>query len=176
MLKSFFFYSIILLTLIESCTINFKNPTNKNRDFPDLVLGDFKYISADINGRKEWELRASEAKMHNTKNEIYLYNMAMTFFNPNNSVKSFLSANSGYVNKENANVYAEGKVKILSENQAMLEANKVYWDNKKKIFYTDPEDLVTLRRGNTIITGYKMVADAELKEVVMERGKANIKK
>ncbi len=167
---------LIFPLLLFSCAINFKNPTNKNRDFPDFVLGDFKYVSADLTGKKEWELRASEAKMYNTKNEIYLYNLAMTFFNPNGTVKSFLAANAGYVNKDNANVYAEGKVRILSENQATLEANKVYWDNSKKLFYSDPDELVTLKRGNTIIRGYKLIADAGLKEVTLEKAKGDIKK
>jgi len=155
--------------------LQFKNPTERSRDYPDFVLGDFKYVSADIAGQKEWELKASEAKMYNEKNEIYLYNLAMTFFNPDGSVKSFLAANGGYVNKNTANVYAEGKVKILSENQSILEANKVYWDNSKKVFYTEPDELVYLRRGNTVVKGYNLVADSELKQVTLDKTKGDIK-
>jgi LPS export ABC transporter protein LptC len=167
---------LFLIFFLYSCAVIFKNPTNKNTDFPDLVLGDFKYESADESGTKEWELRASEAKMYNTKNEIYLYNMAMTFFNPDGTTKSFLSANGGYMNKLTSDIYAEGKVKILSDNQSTLEANKVYWDNKKKIFYSNPDELVVLRRGNSVIRGYNLLADAGLKQVTLDNSKGKVSK
>ncbi len=165
---------IFCLFFIFGCSIKFKTNLNRDRDYPDLILNDFKYISAETSGKREWELRASEAKMYNTRNQVYLYNLVMTFFNESNTIKSFLSANSGFVNKDNMNLIAEGKVKILSDNKAILEANRVYWDNKKKIFYSDPDEFVTLIRGNTIISGYNMIADSELKEVTIERGKAKI--
>jgi LPS export ABC transporter protein LptC len=164
------------ILILSGCTIEFKTGGDKNKDFPDFILGDFKYISADNSGKREWELRAREAKMYNVKNEVYLYNLAVTFFNESNYVKSFVSANSGYVDKVSMNIFCQGKVKILSENQATLEADQVYWDNKKKLFYSEPDELVTLRRGNTVMAGYKMVADAGLKEVTIEKVKANIKK
>ena len=173
-MRSFKIYIILCLFLIQGCSINFKTNTNIIKDLPDLTLGDFKYVCADKAGIREWELRASEAKIYNSKNQVYLYNLVMTFYNESNIIKSFLSANSGFVNKDNMNLFAEGKVKILSENQAILEANKVNWDNTKKQFYSEPSEFVTLKKGNTIISGYNMVADSDLKEVTIERGKANI--
>jgi LPS export ABC transporter protein LptC len=174
MKRLFLFLGFIII--VSGCTIEFKTGAEKTQDFPDFILGDFKYISADNSGKREWELRAREAKMYNVKNEVYLYNMAITFFNESNYVKSFVSANSGYVDKLTMSIFCQGKVKILSENQATLEADKVYWDNKKKLFYSQPEELVVLKRGNTVIAGYKMVADAGLKEVTIEKVRANIKK
>ena len=173
--KILFHFFLSALFLFEGCAISFKSATNKNRDFPDQVLGDFKYISADAQGQKEWELRASEAKMYNSKNEVYLFNLVMTFYNWDGTVKSFLSANNGLIQMETMNVFTEGKVKILSENRSMMEANKVYWDNKKKQFYTAPEELVTLWRGNSVTRGYNMVADNELKQVTMDNPKANLR-
>ncbi len=165
---------IFSIFFIQGCSINFKTSTNTVNNLPDLTLGDFKWVYADKAGIREWELRASEAKIYNSKNQVYLYNLVMTFYNESNVIKSFLSANSGFVNQDTMNLFAEGKVKILSENQAILEANKVNWDNTKKQFYSEPDEFVTLKKGNTIISGYKMVADSELKEVTIERGKAKI--
>lgn len=167
---------LMFCIVLSSCGVSFKSATSKSRDFPDQVLGDFKYIAADVSGRKEWELRASEAKMFNTKSEIYLYNMAMTFFNYDGTVKSFLSANNGYINTENMNVYSEGKVKIFSENRSILEANKVNWDNSKKLFFSVPEEMVILKRENSVVRGYNMIADTELKEVTLDNTKGNIRK
>jgi LPS export ABC transporter protein LptC len=164
------------LLVLASCSIKFKTATTNSRDYPDFVLGDFKYISADAYGDREWELRASEAKMYNASNNAYLNNIAMTFYNSDGSIKSFLSANSGYVDKTSMNVYAEGNVKILSENETTLETEKVYWDNTKRSFYSEPNSLVTVKRGNSILRGYKMTSDEALKEVVIENVQANVKK
>ncbi|MGA2141697.1 MAG: LPS export ABC transporter periplasmic protein LptC, partial [Brevinematales bacterium] len=96
--------------------------------------------------------------------------------NPDGTTKSFLSANGGYMNKLTSDIYAEGKVKILSDNQSTLEANKVYWDNKKKIFYSNPDELVVLRRGNSVIRGYNLLADAGLKQVTLDNSKGKVSK
>jgi LPS export ABC transporter protein LptC len=167
--------ALAIMFLATACGIKFKNGTSRSREFADFILGDFKYISANNSGQREFEIKASEALMYNTRNEVFLYNMAMSFYNSKNQLKSFVSANSGYINKMTMNVFAEGKVKILGENHAVLEANKVYWDNTRKLFYTDPEELVTIRHGNTVITGYKLLADNTLREVKLETVSGDIR-
>lgn len=165
---------ILVFNLFSSCTLKFRSWKGKLRDYPDLVLSDFRYISADNAGRREFEIKASDALMYNSKDEVYLYNLTMTFFNENNSIKSFLSANSGYINKKTMNVFAEGKVQILSDNETTLMANKVFWENDRKQFYSEPTEKVTIKKGNSIITGYKMVADEGLKEISLESFGAGI--
>jgi LPS export ABC transporter protein LptC len=167
---------LLAILFTSGCSVKFKNPTNKNRDYPDFVLGNFRYVSSDTTGKREWELRAQETKMYNTKNDVYLYNLAMTFYNADNSVKSFLSANSGYVDKITMNIFAEGKVKIYSQNQAILETEKIHWNNDKKLFFTDPGILVTFIKGNSIQKGYNMMGDEGLQEVRIENINANVKK
>lgn len=165
-----------LILIISGCGIRFKDTSHRRNEVADVVLSDFQYTSADSRGRREWVLKASEAKMFNQKNEIKLYNMAMTFYGAGNQIQSFLSANYGFVNKQTLQVYAEGNVKILSEQQAVLTAEKVFWDNDKKLFYTEEEELVTIQRGGTLIRGYNMKADSALKEVTIERVVADIDK
>lgn len=174
-LFSFVLVAAGLVFSLSSCGIKFRTHINKSREFADLILGDFKYIAADNSGKREFEIKASEALMYQARNEVFLYNLAMSFYNDKNKLRSFVSANSGYINKQTMNVFAEGKVKILGENQAMLEANKVYWDNARKLFYTDPEELVTIRRGNTVVTGYKLLADNALQEVQLETVAGNVR-
>ncbi len=171
-----FFWLIFMVSLLTGCGIKFKDTSHKRNELADAILSDFQYTSANIKGQREWTIKASEAKMFNDKNEIKLYNMAMTFFGADNQASSFLSANFGFVNKLSLQVYAEGNVKILSQQQAILTANKVYWDNDKKIFYTEENELVTIQRGNTIIHGYNMKTDSELKQVTIERVVADIEK
>ncbi len=171
-----YFTFIILLLALSSCGVKFKNTSHKRNELPDAVLGDFKYTSANSMGQREWDIKATDAKMYNTKNEIELYNMAMTFYDAENNIQSFLSANFGFVNKATLQVYAEGNVKILSKQHAILSANKVFWNNDIKQFYTKEDELVTITRGNTVINGYNMKTDAELKEVVIEKVVADVVK
>lgn len=173
----FIVVSIVLLftmTIFISCDIKFKAKADRE-ELPDFVIGDYKHISADNSGRKEFELKASRAKMYNAKNDIFLYNMTMIFYKKNGGVKSFLSADSGYANKASVDVVAEGNVKLLSDNKATLDANKVYWDNTKKIFYTHSNEMVTITRGSMVTRGYNLRTDNELKEVKLESPQTTIK-
>jgi len=172
MYKIIFIY--ILLILIFSCEVKFKSNITKEIEHPDIVIGEFKYVSTDQYGRKEWIIKASEAKIYNNRNEVFLYNMTMTFFNESNQVKTFVSANGGYINRFTKDVFAEGKVKIVSESQSMLEANRIYWSNDIKKFYSHPNELVLLIRKNAKIYGYNLIADFELKEATLESTEGDI--
>ena len=158
----------ILFLFLFACGVSFRSASLNDRDFPDQVLSEFKYISSDLKGRKEWELLASLAKSYNKKNEIILENLSIKFFHSDGKIKSFLSANKGFINIETMNVHAEGNVKIYAESKALLEASKVYWDNTKKKFYSESNQIVTLYRNNSYVKGYNFVADTELKEVYMD--------
>lgn len=164
-----------LLLIIFSCGVNFKSGSLRTRDYPDQVLSDFKYISSDKRGIKEWELFANVAKSYNNKNEILLENFSIKFYHPDGNIKSFLSANKGFINISTMNVFAEGNVKIYSENKALLEANKIYWDNQKKRFFSEPNQIVTLWRNNSYVKGYNLNADTELKEVTLDNVRSEVK-
>ena len=161
-------FLIIFILVVSGCGVSFKSGSLKDRGFPDQVLSEFKYISSDNSGNKEWELRASLAKSYNQKNEIILENLSITFFHSDGRIKSFLSANKGYINTQNMNVYAEGNVKIFSEGKALLETKKIYWDNNLKRFYSESNEIVILWRNNSYVKGYNLIADVELKEIRMD--------
>jgi LPS export ABC transporter protein LptC len=163
---------LILLFIVvvsqSGCTIKLKSGKKTTGTIPDFIMGDFQYTSYDNNGKREWVLKSSEAKMFDASSEIYLFNLTMTFYNPNNVIQSFLSSDEGYVNKKSKNVSASGNVKIFAENGAVLSSKKVYWDNTRKLFYTETNEQVTLEKGKTIIKGYKMKADSGLKQVQIQ--------
>jgi LPS export ABC transporter protein LptC len=167
------FLVLLAIIFVASCDIDFQGKQER-KELPDVIMGDFQYISSDSAGKREWELKASEAKMYHAQNRIHLHNLTMTFFNERNQAESFLSANLGFVNQATLNVYAEGNVKILSDNKAVLEANKVHWNNKKQLFYSEKDELVKVTRGNTIIYGYNMEADAQLQEVTLMQVTADV--
>lgn len=162
------FLLVLSLIFLLGCSVRFKTASLKDKDFPDQILSDFKYISSGLSGVKEWELRASIAKSYNRQKEIILENISIKFFNPDGKLVSFLSANKGYINTETMNVYGEGNVKIFSEGKVLLETRKIYWNNTAKKFYSESNEVVYLWRNNSYVKGYNMVADIELKEVKMD--------
>ena len=164
MKKALIFLTVFII-ILAGCSIKLKSGKKVEGAVPDFIMGDFQYTSYSQSGKREWVLKSSEAKMFDSSSEIYLFNMTMTFYNPNNMIQSFLSSDEGYVNKKTKNVSASGNVKIFSENGAVLLCKKVYWDNTRKIFYSETNEQVTLEQGNTIIKGYKMKADSGLKQV-----------
>jgi LPS export ABC transporter protein LptC len=164
-MKKILIFTIILFVSQTGCNIKLKSGKKTTGAIPDFIMGDFQYTSYDNNGKREWVLKSSEAKMFDASSEIYLFNLTMTFYSPNNTIQSFLSSDEGYVNKKTKNVSASGNVKIFSDNGSVLSSKKVYWENTKKHFYTETNEQVTLEKGKTIIKGYKMRADSGLKEV-----------
>ncbi|OHD54598.1 MAG: LPS export ABC transporter periplasmic protein LptC [Spirochaetes bacterium GWF1_51_8] len=164
-MKKVSIFLTVIVILLSSCTIKLKSGKKTEGAVPDFIMGDFQYTSFSGSGKREWVLKSSEAKMFDSSSEIFLYNMTMTFYNPNNVMQSFLSSDEGYVNKKNKNVTATGNVKIFSENGAVLICKKVFWDNANRIFYSDTNEQVTLIQGKTVIKGYRMKADSGLKQV-----------
>lgn len=158
----------LLALLLCSCNVQLIDETQEFDLVPDMVIGDFSYLSLNAEGHVEWELKAENAKMYTDDNSIYLFNMTMTVFDENNAAESFVSGNEGFLDKMNMDAVVEGDVEILSDNGVILESEKVYWDNEDELFYTVEGDLVTLTRGRTVINGYELVADAALEEVTFQ--------
>ncbi len=141
-----------------------------------MIMGDFRYISVDEQGKREFIVKASEAKMYFPKNEVYLFNVTVTMYDKDNRISSFVSANKGFMHQTRHNIYFEGDVKILAERGDILMANKLYYNRKTHRFYSEPGDEVTLTRGDFVVNGQNMIADTSLNEVTMESTEAESKK
>lgn len=165
---------VAFAVVLAGCNVKFYENVVNLDNIPDSIIGGFKYLSLNPQGRKEWELKASNAKMFTEKDEVYLFNMTMTMYNEENQIESFVSGDYGFVDKISQDVVIEGHVKILSDNEVMMECNKVYWKNDEKLFYSETNDLVTLTRGRTVVHGYNMTADTGLEEVILENTTANV--
>lgn len=176
-MKRYLMAALALIVLgLSSCNIKFVNKKLDSGDTPDTIIGNFLYLSLNPLGKKEWELKASEAKMFNAKNEVYLNNLSLIFYDGSNHVQSYVTGDNGFINKASLNVFIEGHVRILSQNEAVMTTERVHWDNARKLFYTEPEIPVTITRGNTVVTGFQMEGDSALKKVTFQKTAATIQR
>ncbi|MGL5722273.1 MAG: LPS export ABC transporter periplasmic protein LptC, partial [Brevinema sp.] len=161
-------YIILFLLVCTSCTLRLGRNDRARRNVPAITIQDFLYAFTETAGYREWELKATQAKIYEGSDDIELHNFTMTFFSASNSIRSVLIANKGFVNQTTRNLEALGEVHILSSNQSELITEKVYWDQATKLFYSETNKVVTFIRPAQKILGYNMVADSQLNDVTLE--------
>ncbi len=169
----FIFLSLLLLT--TSCGIKLGRNDRVKRDLPAASMQDFLYTYTEKSGFREWEIKAAQANTYEQSDIVYLYNFTMTLFSESNQIKSVLVANKGSIQQELGNLIAEGEVRIFSANKSELQTEKVYWDQKRELFYSETNKLVTYTRDSHKITGYDMVSDSALENIELNNSVGQIK-
>lgn len=161
---------LLFLTLISisSCGVKLGRNDREKRNLPSVIMQDFVYAFTEDSGYREWEVKSAQAKIFEDNNIVYLYNLTMTFFSESNQIQSVLIANKGIVNQNSRNLQAEGEVYILSSNQSQLITEKVYWDQERKLFFSETNKLVTFIRPTQKILGYNMITDSELNNIELD--------
>ena len=165
---------VCLAMVISGCEIKFKSGQKNREGVPDLILGDFMSVIADDSGKRVGEIKASDAKMYDNKDDMYLFNLTVTYYNDKNELSTFMSADRGLYNKKNRNVIAEGNVRLYSTNNLLITCARINWNNSKRLFSTEPKDLVTIHKEKTLITGYQLQGNLTLSELKLLDMKANI--
>jgi len=171
-------YQIIIIFLFlfyNSCGIKLGRNDRERRNLPSATMRDFLYTYTAKTGFREWEVKSAQANIYEDSDDVYLYNLTMTFFSESNQIKSVLVANKGIVNQKEGNLMSRGEVHILSSNRSELLTEEVYWDQDREVFYSKTNKLVTFIRPRQKIIGYNMVSDSQLENVELDNsvGKIN---
>ncbi len=161
-------FLIVLLIVFTSCGIKLGRNDRNRRELPAATMQDFLYAYTKESGFREWTVKAAIANTYEKSDVVYLYNMTMTMFSESNQIKTVLIANKGSVQQDAGNLVAEGEVRIFSSNQSELQTEKIYWDQRRELFYSETNKLVTYIRGNHKITGYDMIADSQLENIELD--------
>ena len=169
------FIFLSLLLLITSCGIKLGRNDRTKRDLPAASMQDFLYTYTETSGFREWEIKAAQANTYEKSDIVYLYNFTMTLFSESNQIKSVLVANKGSIQQDIGNLIAEGEVRIFSANKSELQTEKVYWDQKRELFYSETNNLVTYTRDSHKITGYDMLSDSALENIELNNSVGQIK-
>jgi LPS export ABC transporter protein LptC len=113
----------LILLLVAVSAYGLINSLNK-KDLPieilktmsknvDIEIENFK-ITHDVSGKKDWEIKAKEAKIRNKENKIILTDVNVTL-NANKNRKSTISADTGTINRETKDILLEGNVKFKAD-------------------------------------------------------------
>ncbi len=170
--------TLLIGVITTSCTteLDLGNAKPYRGEVPDLVLGKFRYVCTDDEtGRREWVLFAERAEIYNKKNQTKLESITLVFYDDYGNVKSWLSANLGFIDRNTLRVKAEGNVVAKTKTGTTIKTTRLFWDNNRKVLYNQGEP-VEVERDNMIMKGKNLVADANLKEITLEEVESVIEK
>ena len=134
---------LIAVSIVIVVYIGYRRLSN----VPDLLLSSFQdgadmsigriHQTATRDGKREWSLEASSAHYTQTKKEVILKDLAVTFFLDDNS-EVYLTGNSGKLNTSTNDIEISGSVVIKKDNYRLTTEKLNYMHNQRIIFSTVP--------------------------------------
>ena len=130
-------------------------------------------FTEEENGKKVWDLTADKIEADNSHNKMIFHNARGIFYRDQDKPLN-LTATRAILHTDTKNIELDGDVKAVSSaDGAVFTAPRVLWQGRERKFWGF--DGITLTRGDTVVTGQEMEADAGM-ETVIVRGKARVKK
>jgi lipopolysaccharide export system protein LptC len=106
------------------------------QDGADMSIGKINQ-TATRDGKREWRLEASSARYSQTKNEVILKDLSMTFFLDDDS-EVYLTAKKGILNTRTNDVEVTGDVVVKRENYELITEKLNYLHDKRIVFSKVP--------------------------------------
>ncbi|CAI2718471.1 LPS export ABC transporter periplasmic protein LptC [Nitrospina watsonii] len=98
----------------------------KTENGVDVQIQNFK-VENDLNGRKDWILKAKKATINNEQQVVKLNDVNVTYFLDAGHV-SHISAEKGRMDQETNDIYLEGDVRFTAEIDDFIQD---YMDRKR---------------------------------------------
>jgi LPS export ABC transporter protein LptC len=134
-------------------------------DIPNFVMEGFKMKSTD-KGKVRWEITARAAQIFELKKKAYAQSVIMVHYDEMDK-KTFLYGDRAEINTDTNFMIITGNVKAVSSEGAIIQTQKLFWDDKLKKMYTDDE--VTITRQGSVLKGIGFESDAGFKNVEIKR-------
>ena len=106
------------------------------QDGADMSIGRI-HQTATRDGKREWILEASSAHYTQSKKEVILKDLTVTFFLDDNS-EVYLTGNRGKLNTSTNDIEVSGSVVIKKDNYQLITEKLNYAHNQRIIFSTVP--------------------------------------
>jgi len=163
---------ILFFLITLSCTFDYGETENSDRELPDLVMLNVEYIrvrSADPIARVQAERAERYEKQGVMKLENFTFEQLGDKGQEVNSQggagNALLEINSGDITMSNG-----VRIEVESED-IILETNKLEWKDETHILSTDAEDTVDIYRENgTHFTGIGLTANARTRSFEFSGG------
>ena len=104
------------------------------QDGADMSIGKI-HQTATRDGKREWSLEASSARYSQTKKEVILKDLSITFFLDDDS-EVYLTANRGILNTGTNDIEVTGDVVIIRENYE-LTTEKLNYEHALRIVFSE---------------------------------------
>jgi lipopolysaccharide export system protein LptC len=105
-------------------------------DGSDMSIGRIQQ-TATRDGKREWSLEASSARYSQSKKEVILNDLAMTFFLDDES-EVYLTAQKGVLNTSTNDIEVTGNVVVKRETYELTTEKLNYRHDKRIVFSTVP--------------------------------------
>ena len=152
----------LLLTLLLLCACGGKKESLPQEQGPSQQAYGV-IISESQMGKSEWLLTTKLAKFYDAQQLVDLSSPHL-IFNKNGMEDSTIKADDGRYDMQENLITMLGGVKGSSEKQDVtIKTNKIYYDIKRKVIWTDND--VTVTRGGVTVKGKGIKADSALSEI-----------
>lgn len=95
-------------------------------------------------GRVEARIKAGYIQKFDGPQETMMsHGVTVYFYNDSGKQTSVMTARQGKVNEQTYNLEAQGDVLVVSDDSTHLRSEKLYWDNKRHLIYTEEYVYVT---------------------------------
>ncbi|UCH22436.1 MAG: LPS export ABC transporter periplasmic protein LptC [Deltaproteobacteria bacterium] len=150
--------SVIFCTLIIIIAVfyNYHRISERPKEFVSLIppkanltIGEI-HQTATRDGIKEWELDAASAQYIDSKKQVILKDLTVTFFLKDRR-KVFLTAERGVLQSDSNNMEVAGGVVVKDENSRLI-TEKLYYNHQNRL-------LLTKAPVEIIGESYQIVAD-----------------
>ena len=102
----------------------------------DMSIGKIHQTSTR-DGKKEWSLEANSAHYMDSKHQLILKDLSVTFFLEDNS-EVYLTADKGKLNTKSHNIDVSGNV-VITKDKYVITTDKMKYKHKRRFIYSrDP--------------------------------------
>jgi len=102
----------------------------------DMSIGKIHQTSTR-DGKKEWSLEASSADYMDSKHQLILKDLSVTFFLEDNS-EVYLTADKGKLDTQSNNIEVSGNV-VITKDKYVITTDRMKYRHKKRLIYSrDP--------------------------------------
>ncbi len=133
------------------------------QDGADMSIGKI-HQTATRDGRKEWSLEANSAHYNQTKKQVILKDLAMTFFLEDDS-KVYLTADQGILDSTSNDVEVSGNI-VIKKDPFILTTEKLSYRHASRIIFT--HEPVTVSGNSAEISADSASLDLNTKKIVLE--------
>lgn len=132
---------------------------------PDHVIEGFVLVET-VSGERRWVLAAERAISYEEKDEIYTFDITVDFYDEEGAHYSQLTAERGTYDSVTSDMEAIGDVVVTSDEGAVLETDRLRWNNREEAITSDGP--VRITKEDVVLTGRGFESDPSLEHITIK--------